>query len=494
MKQQDFNTTTRREFLEQLALGAGAMGISLIFPEMLGAQEFMSGKTVNPQKVLVLGAGMAGLTAAWELRKAGHQVQLLEARDRPGGRVSTVREPFAEGLYAEEGAAGFSEAYTTAVMFIEEFGLERKPYPMPQLPVVHHLNGKRFVVKPGEPVDWPYELSAEERDLGPWGLVTRYIIETLPPEASQSDNWEQSSLASFDTLSLADYMRAQGASEGAIQLVQNSQWFATIPEETSALSMALSDFGLFMSAAPFVLAGGNDLLPRRMAEGLKEQIRFNIEIASIHDDGEAVKVVSKDGEEFTADRVICTFPAPVVRKVRIEPALPEEVQQALTNLPYLDVTRTYLQVDRPFWREQGVAGTAVTDLPIGGITGHTTAADPEAHPAILESYVSGTLAEELGRLPKQEVVSRTLEQMKKVHPGLGEHFHQKAYVKAWSEDPYTLGGNSWPAPGDVGKYLVLLQRPHGRIHFAGEHTSILRSTMEGAMRSGVRAALEIEKA
>lgn len=73
-------------------------------------------------------------------------------------------------------------------------------------------------------------------------------------------------------------------------------------------------------------------------------------------------------------------------------------------------------------------------------------------------------------------------------------FQEKGHVKAWSEDPYTLGAVSWPAPGDVGKYLKALQVPHERIHFAGEHTSILRSTMEGALRSGVRAAKEIHEA
>ena len=494
MEQKDFNTTTRREFLEQLALGAGALGIGLGFPGILEAQEFLPGKTSNPKKVLVLGAGLAGLAAAWELSKAGHQVQVLEARDRPGGRVSTIREPFAEGLYTEEGAAGYSEAYTTAVKFIEELGLERKPYPMPQLPVVHHLNGKRFVVTPEEPVDWPYELTAEERELGVWGLVTRYIIDTLPPEVGESQNWKSEQLAALDELSLADYMRAQGASEGAIKLVQYSYWFGVVPEDTSALSVAISDFGLFLGGAPFVLAGGNDLLPRNLAERMKELMKYNTEVSSIRDEGEAVRVTSKDGQEFTADHVICTFPAPVVRQLQMEPALPFEVQQALTDLPYLDITRTFLQVDRPFWLQKEVDGIAVTDLPIGGVSGHTHPAEPASHPAILESYVSGPPAEVLGKLPEQEVITKTLEGMKQVHPGVEEHFHGRAYVKAWSEDPFALGGNSWPAPGDVGKYLELLQQAHGRIHFAGEHTSILRSTMEGALRSGVRAAMEVEKA
>src|SRR5690606_10930648 len=288
------------------------------------------------------------LAAAYELLKAGHQVQVLEARNRPGGRVSTLREPFEEGVYAEEGAAGFSEAYTTVVRYVEELGLVKKPYPMPELPVVHHLRGKRFVVTPGEPVKWPYELSKEENDLGPWGLVTKYILEMLPPEVSHTEAWSQAPLITLDEMSLADYMRAMGASEGAIQLVQDSQWFAAVPDDTSALSMAVSDFGLFMSGAPFVLEGGNDQLPRAMAEKIREHITYEVVISSISDDGKKVTVKgNRAGEEvsYSADRVICTFPAKVVNKIQIDPALDPAVQEAVQNIPYLDITRTYVQVD-----------------------------------------------------------------------------------------------------------------------------------------------------
>ena len=80
-----------------------------------------------------------------------------------------------------------------------------------------------------------------------------------------------------------------------------------------------------------------------------------------------------------------------------------------------------------------------------------------------------------------------------VHPGLREHV-EGAVVKAWENDPYAQGHLSWPDPGDVTDHLEFLQQPHGRIHFAGEHTSVLRGTMEGALRSGIRAAREVEEA
>ena len=119
--------------------------------------------------------------------------------------------------------------------------------------------------------------------------------------------------------------------------------------------------------------------------------------------------------------------------------------------------------------------------------------EPQDAPAVIESYVAGPGAKRFGELPKKEVVQIVRREMEKVHPGAGKYM-DRAYIKAWSEDPYALGGPSWPAPGDVSSYLKDLQVPEGRLHFAGEHTSILRSTMEGALRSGIRAAKEVHEA
>ena len=427
MKIQNFNTITRKEFLHQLAMGMGAVGAGISFPGILSAQEFTAAKTDNPKKILILGAGLAGLAAAWELEKAGHKITVLEARGRPGGRVSTLRAPFADGLYAEEGAAGYSETYTTALKYIEELGLEKKPYPMPQQPVVHHLKDKRFVVTPGEPVDWPYELTSEERELGPWGIVTKYIIGTLPQEISESENWDRSPFKEMDEQSLADYMRSQGASQGAVDLVQDTQWFAAVSEDTSGLSMALSDFGLFMGGAPFTLAGGNDSLPRAMAGRLQDHIHYGIEVVGISDNGNGVTVTTNEqgsSGSFTADYAICTFPATVMSKIGIEPSLPGDKKDAMAGMPYLDITRTYLQVEKPFWLQDEISGNAVSDLLPGAVVGHINRNDAENGPALLENMVAGETATAMAKMPEKKLLRETLEDMKKIHPEVENNFQR----------------------------------------------------------------------
>ena len=142
---------SRRHFLKQLSFGAAGLG--LLPPSALVAQSGQTPgtkapltPTSNPQSVIVIGAGLSGLAAAWELEEAGHEVTVLEARSRPGGRVETLQDPFAEDLYAETGAVVFYEkSYPEALRYIDALGLKRKRVPQPHV-ALFHLNGQRIPV------------------------------------------------------------------------------------------------------------------------------------------------------------------------------------------------------------------------------------------------------------------------------------------------------------------------------------------------------------
>ena len=448
--------------------------------------------------VMVVGAGLSGLAAALELERAGHEVTVLEARTRPGGRVHTVRDPFADGLYTEVGAVGFSQAYTEANRYIDEFGLERRDFFFPPLAALHHLRGGRFSAGPGSPADWPWELTDEESGLGPIGLVVRYLTDTMLPRVDHPEAWNEPPLSELDDISLAEYMRHQGASEGAIRVVEHTQYFGPRPEETSALSVALSDIPLFYSGAGlFVLAGGNDRLPTAMAHRLRRHVRYGVEVQEIRSGADGSRVRGRHADrpfEMSTDRVIVTVPAPVLRDIRIEPVLPADQAKAVANLPYRDVVRAQFQVRRRFWEDEGVTGAASTDLFDGRVDRQPYHEPPEPDGrAVLEAFMEGSTAAELSGRAEPEILEAALGHLEQIHPRIRE-FVEGGIAKAWSADPYARAGWSWPAPGDVTRYLAALQRPAGRIHFAGEHASPLRSSMEGALRSGIRAAREVDAA
>lgn len=500
---------SRRDFMESM----GVLGLAPFLVGPLGGMAVSRSSRVAGQvppaplpkrragsvenHVVVIGAGLAGLAAAWELEQAGHEVTVLEARTRPGGRVHTLRDPFADGLHAEAGAVAFSDTYTEANRYIDELGLERAAWVMPDLRPLYHLQGRRFAAAADGSADWPYELTEEEQALGPWGMLATYLIETLPAEITDPGAWNRPPLSGLDELSLADYLRRQGASDGAIEMLSSIQYFTERPDQTSTLSVGIVDIALFFTGgALFVLEGGNDRLPHAMARRLSSDIQYGAEVTGIRATDRGVEVEARRGnQEFTAraDRVVCTLPAPVLRGLRLDPQLPTEQRSAIDAVPYRGVVRSQFQVRRPFWRDTGVSGAATTDLFQGRVDRQPYSSEgvPDER-AVLEVFMEGASAEQVTGLPETDVVDAALEYLRQVHPEIDE-YQEGAVVTDWSDDPWSLGGWSWPDPGFLTNHLEDLQRPHGRIHFAGEHTSLLRATQEGALRSGIRAAREVDE-
>jgi monoamine oxidase len=148
----------RRSFLRRAAAGAAALSVGAVPDYLTRAALAARPRGIAPQKIIVIGAGMAGLAAAMELIARGHDVTVLEARTRPGGRVFTIREPFADGLYAEGGAMQVFDSHTRAQRYIQQFGLEIDPiHPAPGTSITHVM-GKRVEFRPGEPAAWPFKL------------------------------------------------------------------------------------------------------------------------------------------------------------------------------------------------------------------------------------------------------------------------------------------------------------------------------------------------
>ena len=171
------------------------------------AESFQVAPAAKPQKVIVVGAGIAGLVAAFELMQSGYDVTVFEARMRPGGRIHTLRDEFADGLHAEAGALDFGDAYTVLQRYISAFNLpfneEGATEKVSGAKDIYYLNNKRYVVPSGSELNWPYSLSAEERKLGLHGLWDKYVTHAAQRIGNPaSAEWPNSAARELDGVTL----------------------------------------------------------------------------------------------------------------------------------------------------------------------------------------------------------------------------------------------------------------------------------------------------
>lgn len=485
-------TWTRRELLQQGAFAA----VMLTGPSGVAAASPLPRRRA-PKTVVVLGAGLAGLCAAYELQQAGHEVTVLEARLRAGGRVYTLREPFSDGLYAEAGALFIPNHHTHTIRYARQFGLPLEPIPSRSMAQFYFVQGKRYDLRQSSSPDWPVELTPQERSLGLSGMWQRYIGSVVREMGDvTAPDWPPESLKKYDQMSFADFLKEQGASPAAISLLRLGYYdlWGDGVETVSALSL-LRDAALRQAERQaYSIRGGNDLLPKALAGMLKERIHYGAVVTKIQQTATRVFVHYMQGRQekrIAGERVVCALPFSCLRHVEVTPPFSPEKRRAVEELPNTSVVRVYLQSRQKFWVERGWSGMVNTDLPIMWIWEPTfNQAGPRG---ILESYTAGVQARRLTGMSDTDRLSYTLEQMEKVYPGLTQNYEGGA-SKSWDADEWSRGDYAWFKPGQMTALLPHIARPEGRLHFAGDHTSSWPGWMQGALASGLRVATEINAA
>src|SRR5215203_568403 len=376
----------RRDFLRQAALAAAATSASLRHLFAFGRKALE--RRGAPKKVIVIGAGLAGLSAAYELTQAGHDVAVLEARTRPGGRVHTLRDPFAEGLYAEAGAARIPDHHHFTLKYVELFGLTLDPFQPTDSPPVYYVRGRRIRVTPGQKVDWPYDLTAEERALGVSGMRQKYVWSMLGELGDVTNpNWPSpETLKKYDMMNRSDFWRSRGASPEAVALLsvggiddRAETWSALFMLRNQALNRKLTRF--------YKIRGGNDLLPKAFAARLADGIRYAAPVVRIEQGARGVKAVVRNAGSYqtlTGDYLVCAVPFSVQKNIEVSPAFSVEKQRAVEQLPYLSASKIFLQSRKRFWVDEGLSGFATTDLPVSQVW-DMTYAQPGAR-GILQAF------------------------------------------------------------------------------------------------------------
>ncbi len=482
---------TRRTFLGRLTFAtvAAASGIART-----------AAGNLAPKRVIVAGAGLAGLCAAYELEALGHEVTVVEAQTRPGGRVQTLRDPFDDGLFAEAGASRIPTWHDLTLAYVRTFGLTLVPFEPAGVPSMRYAYGQRSSLLPGAAFEWPFGISADQRRLTPAEIRRRYIAPLIDEIGDPlSTAWVPESLRKYDRVTRDEYLRAQGVSKAALHMmnlgstpVARFRSFLDVLHE-NAVERELRRRAGIQNDQFLKIDGGNDRLPRAFADHLAGHIKYQCAVQAIEHDAHSVRVFHRTGERVEsseADYVVCAVPFSTLRSVAFFPALTSGKRSAIDALPYESVTRIYLQSRERYWMREGLSGFGETDHPME--IWDSTYGLPGSR-GILMSYNRGPKARKLGRQSEAAQLRFGLNAIEHVYPGIRKNY-ERGFVKVWDHDPWARGAVAYLLPGQVSSLQPHIAHPEGRIHFAGEHASSLRGWMQGALESGRRVATEIDAA
>ena len=462
----------RRDALRALGVSAVALG---------GAcRSAVSGAPARD--VIVLGAGLAGLAAARHLADAGMRPLVLEARDRPGGRVHTC---FDLPDRPEFGAVEVGNSYTRVRALAQACDLEIRPFVFGVPPgLTLHVNGHTMDAR-----DWrdapANTLAGAERAVPPYLLESHHLAAEIP--IARAGDWDAQSSRVHDR-SITAVLRERGVSEEALRLI-NVAGNHNHSSDVSVLGWWRGALARREDTGVGHIVAGAGALPMCLAARLDGALRYASSVTEIVQDSQFVQVRLADGGEYRARDCICALPLPALRNVRLGLPLGANMRRAIDNAAYTRATVALFDAE-PFWKEDGLPLTMWTDTPLERLF-------PRLHPETgacigFKAFVNGAATRALDRLDEASFERLALGTFARIRPDAAGQVRYLAR-HAWGPDPFAGGAYAaWP-PGQVAPLRAAVRQLAGRVRFAGEHTADAPG-MEGAVRSGERAASAILEA
>lgn len=446
------------------------------------------------RRVIVIGAGVAGLCAAWGLRAAGFSPIVLERTERVGGRIYTLRDHFG-AQYVELGATRIPGNHPLPLAYIRHFGLPLVAYPCDKARQIYSVLGRRFVSSYLRGADYPDDLglTPDELHLDAESLHDYYTERALRSVSDPRDpDWPAAATsAALKGQSLYHYLDKLGASTAAKEIYRACS--GAVIENYDAMVWLAAQRIEGTAQNAYGIAGGNDRLTACFAESLGGLIVRNAQVRAVRSESGGVRVdYVHNGrpESLQGDYVVCAVPHRILLEMSFDPPLSAAKLTAAMAVPMGRVTRLNFQFSRRFWNlDDGVRGLSVacTTSPIGRLW-DLTAVQAGAS-GILTAYVQHEHAEALDRLPSDdERIQRGLAVVYSLFPSARGTF-MKGSSFSWQQ-PWTKG--AWPLfLADQSRHIADFQRAEGQVYFAGEHTSLHTAWVQGALESAHFAVAEV---
>lgn len=508
----------RRTFLQRFSVLAGSSYPAMVALGMIPkapAKPFNLQGNGKGTKVLIIGGGLAGLTAAYELNKLGYSCAILEARKRPGGRVWTVRGgteeietggekqtcKFDQGQYLNAGAARIPHHHEISLHYCRELGVP--------LEIFNNINENAYLYSEGNgPLsNRPVRIKEVTHDMR--GYMCEFLHKAVDQDALDLP------LSQEDKEKLIEFLRVEGGLDPDMLYKGNDRrgyksppgaWDQpgeyTIPYgfmdliQSGFIDPAMSNLPVYtldLQMTLFQPAGGMDKIPYALAEKVKSDIEYGAVVQEIRKVEDGAKVLYQDQEgntkEISGAYCICTTPLPVLANIKNN--LSSNIQRACDFVEYKKACKIGLQFKRRFWEED--------DGIYGGLTRTSQDITQIMYPnygylgkkGILKGFYNfSEKAMATGNMSLEKREKMALEQGSKIHPQYHEEF-ENSFSLAWHKIPHSMGGWAEYNEATRQRFYPDLIKPDGNVYLAGEHTSYHTAWMAGAFESARRTVAHI---